>query len=201
MKRLFVTCLALATFATTLAAQNPNRMRFQASVSPTNLEPPLRNTDANGDCEVAINLVRNQNGDPVQGFVDFGCNLGFGMNQQINGMSIHQGVRGQNGPMVIGANFGNPVMAGPGPLRLFRQIEIVDGPGLQLLERILANPDGFYLVIPSAENVMGVCRDQLRLHDADRLALMERQMNQLRDTTDIINNRTGRLMQRNGLRP
>ena len=202
MKRILVTFLLVMALATTLAAQNQQgRMRFQASVSPTNIDPPLRNTDANGECEVAINMMRNQNGDPVLGLVDFSCNLGFGMNQGINAMHIHRGERGQNGPVVLNANLGDPVMAGPGPQRLFRQIEVVDQPSLDVIEEIMGNPGGFYLNIHSIENPPGFCRDQLRLHDADRLAIMERQMLHLRETTDTINARTGRLMQRQGLRP
>jgi hypothetical protein len=60
--------LALAVGAGALEAQNAGQMRFQSSVSPTNLEPPLRNADASGDCDVAISLMRSQAGDPVQGF-------------------------------------------------------------------------------------------------------------------------------------
>ena len=201
MRQLLMITLVFAMSAGVLAAQNAGRMRFQSSVSPTNLEPPLRNMDANGDCEVAINLIRNQNGDPVQGLVDFGCNLGFGMNQGITAMHIHRGERGQNGPVVIDSNFGDAVMAGPGPQRLFRQIEVVDVPGLEILEEVMANPGGFYLNIHSAENPAGFCRDQLRIHDADRLAAMERQMLHIQDTTNQIRDGQGRLMQRAGLKP
>lgn len=186
---------------TQLPAQQSGQMRFQSSVSPTNQSPPLRNTDANGDCELAINMMRNQNGDPVQAYVDFGCNLGLGMSQEIRAMHIHRGERGQNGPVVINSEFGDPVMTGPGPYRIFRQVEIVDSPRLEILEEIMANPGGFYWNIHSSENPDGFCRDQLRLHDADRLANMDRQMQRLQDATNTIISRQERLMQRNGLRP
>jgi len=201
MRHLFLATLAVTIFAATLAAQGQSQMRFQATVSPTNVAPPVRNMDANGDCEVAINLVRNQNGDPTRGLVDFTCNLGLGLNQGVNAMHIHQGERGQNGGVVLGSNFGDPVMAGPGPQRLFRQVEVVDTPGLQVLEQIMGNPGGYYLQIHSSENPAGLCRDQLRLHDADRLTQMERQMDRLNDTTGSINERLGRVMQRQGLKP
>jgi len=201
MRHLFITILAATIFAATLAAQGQSQMRFQASVSPTNVAPPLRNMDASGDCELAINLVRNQNGDPINGFVDCTCNLGLGMNQAINAMHIHQGERGQNGAIVLNANFGEPVMAGPGPQRIFRQVEVVDTPGLQVLQQIMANPGGFYLQIHSNENPAGLCRDQLRLNDADRLTQMEQQMDRLNQTAGSINERIGRIMQRQGLKP
>lgn len=201
MRHLFLTILAATIFAATLAAQGQSQMRFQASVSPTNVTPPLRNMDASGDCELAINLVRNQSGDPTGGLVDFTCNLGLGLNQGIDAMYIHRGERGQNGGVVLSSNFGDPVMAGPGQQRIFRQVEVVDTPGLQVLQEIMGNPGGFYLQIHSSENPAGFCRDQLRLHDADRLTQMERQMDRLNDTTGSINDRVGRMMQRQGLKP
>jgi len=90
MRHLFLATLAVTIFAATLAAQGQSQMRFQATVSPTNVAPPVRNMDANGDCEVAINLVRNQNGDPTRGLVDFTCNLGLGLNQGVNAMHIRK---------------------------------------------------------------------------------------------------------------
>ncbi len=148
-----------------------------------------------------MNMTRNQNGEPVEAFVDFGCNLGLGMNQEITAMHIHRGERGQNGPVVIDSQFGPAIMAGPGPQRLFRQVEVVDMPRLGILQEIMDNPGGFYVNIHSTENPAGFCRDQLRVHDADRPASMDRRMDRIQQTTDTINERQGRLMRANSLRP
>ena len=78
----------------------------------------------------------------------------------VRAMHIHRGAAGVNGPVVVNSNLGQPLEGRRG-VRIFRQVEIADAAGLEVIGEILANPQDFYVNVHTASAPPGFVRGQL----------------------------------------
>ena len=101
------------------------------------------------------------------------------------GFTIDDGVESPPATPIDGDLFritgGEPVVAEEGAGRIWRQAEIeIPGPGLDALERMLADPSGFYLNVHTESRRPGLLRGQLRAVNADLISDLQAEIAALR---------------------
>ncbi len=93
-------------------------------------------------------------------FVDFRVAYFFGQEETVVALHIHEGVVGENGPVVISSGLTTPITGRFGDI--FLQVMVDDPVGMATVERILAAPEGFYVNLHSQSNPAGILRGQVR---------------------------------------
>ncbi len=131
--------------------------------------------DAEGGATVQFHLQRDDYGALIWAFVTFTVQVRPAEPDAVLAIHIHEGAAGENGPLRIpsGLEFGgDPVPAGPEPVRIWRQVSMTDAAGLAVVSSVLENPGGFYVNVHAGSQPGGLMRGQLRMLDVDRLAGM-----------------------------
>ena len=158
-----------------LAADTVETVYLNAPLSPIKEVPSLAAMDADGSATVQLHLQRDDDGALISAFVTFIVQVRSAEPESLLAMHIHEGAAGENGPIRIpsGLEFGgDPVPAGPEPVRIWRQVSMTDAAGLARVEAVLGNPGGFYVNVHAGSQPAGLMRGQLRMLDVDRLAGM-----------------------------
>ena len=158
-----------------LAADTVETVYLSAPLSPIKEVPSLAGMDAEGGATVQFHLQRDDDGTLISEFVTFTVQVRPAEPDALLAIHIHEGAAGENGPVRIpsGLEFGgDPVPAGPEPVRIWRQVSMTDAAGLARVEAVLGNPGGFYVNVHAGSQPGGLMRGQLRMLDVDRLAGM-----------------------------
>jgi len=138
---------------------------FRPALSPLQENPPLPNVDAEGAALIEVRVNRDASGTIVSGTVVFDVDYRFGSPVDLTGIHIHQGVAGQNGPVVIdsGINSTTRIISGLTRGNVYRIVEIDSSntQGLQALAALLIDPTLFYVDLHTSANPSGVMRGQL----------------------------------------
>ena len=169
-----------------LAADTVETVYLTAPLSPIKEVPSRAGMDAEGGATVQLHLRRDDGGALIWAFVTFTVQVRPAEPDAVLAMHIHEGATGENGPIRIpsGLEFGgDPVPAGPEPVRIWRQVSMTDAAGLARVEAGLGNPGGFYVNVHAGSQPGGLMRGQLRLLDVDRLAGM---ITNLKGSVDAI---------------
>ncbi len=154
-----------ALFADMHTSPGIHTVKYRVLMSPSHEVPPLVGTFAMADAVVEMLVHRDGAGMIDMAVVDFRVNYHFGQAETIRAMHIHAGAEGVNGGIVVSANFGPPMDAGPGNGSFFRHNVITDPSGLGVIEAIMANPSAYYVNIHTASNPPGIMRGQLMPFD------------------------------------
>ena len=158
-----------------LAADTVETVYLNAPLSPIKEVPSLAGMDAEGGATVQFHLQRDDDGALISAFVTFTVQVRPAEPDALLAIHIHEGAAGENGPVRIpsGLEFGgDPVPAGPEPVRIWRQVSMTDAAGLAVVSSVLENPGGFYVNVHAGSQPGGLMRGQLRMLDVDRLAGM-----------------------------
>ena len=91
----------LTLFAVSLSADTVETIFFRADLSTANQVPLVTGVSASGRATIAAHARRNDAGEVVSGVVDFDVDYTFGSSVTVNGLHIHNGAAGANGPVVI----------------------------------------------------------------------------------------------------
>ena len=119
--------------------------------------PPVTGLRASGNGSLTFDVTRDASNNVTGGTVVFYVNYSFPGSVTITGMSLHQGAKGANGPIVIDANTGSVTDTdGHGNLT-----KVVTGVSASVLTNVLANPHGYYVTLTTSANPNGALRDQL----------------------------------------
>jgi len=170
MNRLILTLALCASFATAAAAQEVTTSTLTTELTPSAENPPV-DTDASGKAVVAIHQVRDEDGVLTSAIVDFRIMWAFGQPETVRAMHIHRGAAGSNGPVVIGALFGDPLNAPAGSGSFLRTSgPITDPMRLETVQAVLDYPAGYYVNLHSVSSPPGIVRGNLR--HADSMLLM-----------------------------
>ena len=131
----------LTLFAVSLSADTVETVFFRADLSPANQVPPVTGVSASGRATIAAHVRRNDAGEVVSGVVDFDVDYTIAGSVTVNGMHIHLGAAGVDGPIFIdsGIRSSNAVTA-QGSGNIFRQVNVDSGAALDALKGILVNP-------------------------------------------------------------
>ena len=119
--------------------------------------PPVTGLRAGGNGSLTFDVTRDASNNVTGGNVVFYVNYDFSGSVTIIGLSLHQGAKGANGPVVLDASTGTVTDAdGHGNLT-----KVVTGVSASVLTSVLGNPHGYYVTLTTAANPNGALRDQL----------------------------------------
>ena len=137
----------------------------RAESSPANEVPPIAELNASGTGSAFILAVRNAAGMITEGTVRYDVTYSFPGEVTIQGLHIHPGVAGTNGP----ARLNTPLSAtnnvvdadGSGTLNFKVEVNSTDANNLAALRTVFANPANAYMNLHTSVNPGGAIRGQL----------------------------------------
>jgi uncharacterized protein (TIGR03437 family) len=148
-----------------------------AYMQPSNEVPPV-NINATANAIVLVHVVRDNSGKITSGSVDFDVNPRFPGATTFTGLHIHEGPAGVSAAIVIPTDVSSASPAtvdATGKGAIFRQVPFggTGQPGVDVIQRLLANPNNFYINLHTTDNPGGVVRAQMVKADmAVRIALL-----------------------------
>lgn len=137
------------------------------ALSPTQEVPPVTtgpDANATGTATITINPRRNAQGVVIAGSeVTFSVNYNFPEATTITGLHIHEGAAGTLGQVRIdtGISAANPLISPTGKGFINITVPVTADVPLAALQRLLANPSGFYVNLHTTRNTGGAIRGQL----------------------------------------
>lgn len=158
--------LALAAtvflFSSAAHAQTLQSIPFRANLSAANEVPPLE-LAATGSATVWIHAVRNSSGTITEAVVDFVVNYSFPGPITLSGLHVHQGIRGQNGPVVLNSGIGaGQTEDATGKAGVVKQSAKIDSAeALAAINGMIANPGNYYVNLHTTANPGGAIRGQV----------------------------------------
>ncbi|MEK7830829.1 MAG: CHRD domain-containing protein, partial [Acidobacteriota bacterium] len=139
--------------------------RLSQTVTMTNDKevPPVTNQPGNAIATITASPTRNELGVVTGGTVTFSMQYNFDAAATLTGLHIHEGVEGANGGVVINTGIGgaNTVVLANGKGAANFVVPVTTATAIGALQRMIANPAGFYVNVHSSVNGGGVARAQL----------------------------------------
>lgn len=139
--------------------------RLAQSLTMTNDKevPPVTNQPGNAGVTITASPTRDDKGVVTGGTVTFSMQYNFDAAITLTGLHIHEGAEGANGPVVINTGIGgaNTVSLPTGKGSANFVVPVTTAAALGALQRMVANPAGFYVNLHSSVNTGGVVRQQL----------------------------------------
>ena len=132
---------------------------FKLNLKPSQEVPPITGLKAGANGSVTFDLTRNAQGAITAGDVIFSFNYSFPGSATVTGLHVHQGAKGTNGSVVIGAVLSANDSAdsdGVGNIT-----SVVTGTSPATLQAILDNPRGYYVNLHTSANPNGALREQM----------------------------------------
>ena len=127
------------------------------SLNTREVVPPVTGLRASGSGNLTFDVTRDASNTVTGGNVVFYANYDFPGSVTITGLSLHQGAKGTNGPVVLDAGTGTVTDPdGHGNLT-----KVVTGVSASVLTSVLGNPHGYYVTLTTSANQSGALRDQL----------------------------------------
>ena len=132
---------------------------FKLNLKPSQEVPPIKGLKADAVGSVTFDLTRNAAGAITSGDVVFYFNYSFPGPATVNGLHIHQGAKGANGGIVVGALLSANDAAdtdGVGNIT-----SVVTGTSPATLQAILDNTRNYYVNLHTNVNPGGALREQM----------------------------------------
>ncbi|HUG55741.1 MAG TPA: CHRD domain-containing protein [Candidatus Limnocylindrales bacterium] len=154
---------APATTAAPATSPPTGEVTLTTTLSAASEVPPVTGAEASGSgtATVIIRTARNNAGQLSAATAEFDIQLsGFPPGTIVTGAHIHDGVAGVNGPVLVntGITADAPLELADGTGTIARAGIVVD---LEVAQRILEDPEEFYVNVHSTNNPGGVVRGQL----------------------------------------
>jgi len=134
---------------------------FKLNLKPSQEVPPIKGLKANAVGSVTFDLTRNPAGAITSGDVVFSFNYSFPGPATVSGLHIHQGAKGANGGIVVGAVLSaNDVADTDGVGNI---TSVVTGTSPATLQAILDNPRNYYVNLHTTvpNHPLGALREQM----------------------------------------
>lgn len=173
MKRLAVCAIVvLAVFGVACGDDNPSQpstqpttLTYTANILPANEVPPISNAEntGSGTSTMTFHLTRDSSGNITAATVDFLVSMsGFPAGVFGTASHIHEAASGVNGNVVIstGATPGSFTLPNGSGSLVANGVAVTP---VDVVNRIIANPSGFYFNVHSQVNLGGFARGQLVL--------------------------------------
>lgn len=125
--------------------------------------PPVTNQPGNAGVTITASPTRDDKGVITGGTVTFSMQYNFDSAITLTGLHIHEGADGVNGPVVFNTGIGpaNPVSLPTGKGSANFVVPVTTANAISAMQRMIANPAGFYVNLHSSVNTGGVVRQQL----------------------------------------
>ena len=138
---------------------------FDVTMLASNETPPITGLTATATTGIPYFLLRNADGSVAAGTMVFDVNYrGFPAGTTITGLHVHEGAAGAAGGIVfpsgVDAN-ANKVVSDTGNGNIFKVVNISTPTAIAALNRMVANPNGFYENLHTTVNTGGAIRAQL----------------------------------------
>lgn len=133
--------------------------------------------------------------------VEFRGDVNLGQAETVTGFHIHEGAAGQNGPIVVDPQFGDPQPFEAGASTIARSVTVTDSARLDVIRTILRNPRGFYVNLHTETNPSGFMRGQLALGEEFQRTRTDRLLSILEARTQIIQENVNRIARRMSVVP
>ncbi len=130
---------------------------FGLRLTPNQVVPPVTGLHASANGNLTLDLARDTSGTVTGGNVVFNVNYDFPAAVTITKLALYQGARGSNGSVVLDASI-DTITDNDGGGNLTK---VVTGASASLLQALLANPHGYYVLLTTSANPGGALRDQL----------------------------------------
>ena len=170
MKRLSLLVVVLGVLVSACGSSSstspttPTNPTFTANLLPVNEVPSVTGAEATGTGNATVTIVTTKDsaGNVTAATATFVVNLsGFPPNTPINISHIHEAASGVNGSVVVNSGLtAGTVVLNPSGSGTFTAANLTITP-VDVANRILANPAGFYFNVHSTLNPGGVARGQL----------------------------------------
>jgi len=139
--------------------------RFDVTMLASNEVPPIAGLTATAPTEIPTFVLRNADGSVAAGAVVFDVNYrGFAPGATITGLHIHEAAPGVNGSIVIPSGVdanANKVVTDTGDGNILRLVNVSTPTGVAALNRLVQNPNNFYVNLHTTVNPGGAIRSQL----------------------------------------
>lgn len=130
---------------------------FKLNLKPSQEVPAIKGLKASATGSVTFDLERSSAGAVTAGEVIFYFNYSFPGAVTINGLHIHQGAKGANGPVVVDSGVTSIADAdGEGNVTT-----VVTGAAPATLQAILDKPRNYYVNLHTSANPSGAVREQM----------------------------------------
>jgi uncharacterized protein (TIGR03437 family) len=153
MLLLAVLCLSV------IALARAETVQAIVQLSPQNEIPPVTNLNATGGLQVTIEITRNSAGAITAANMSLLGSVTFPGSVTVQGLHIHEGDSRTNGNVRFdsGLSSTTTLVFGSGAGLIIRDVPTVD---LAILQRMLANPAGFYVNLHTTAHPSGALRAQ-----------------------------------------
>lgn len=130
---------------------------FRLGLNANEVVPPVTGLRASATGNLTFDVSRDTSGAITGGNAVFYLNYRFPASVTLTGLTLNQGNRGSNGPVVIDSSIGTVTDAdGSGNFT-----KVVSGVSASVLQAVLSNPHGYYITLNTSTNTSGALRDQL----------------------------------------
>lgn len=128
-------------------------------------EVPAVDTRSSGAAVLFVHVMKDAQGRVTSGTVDFNITAQFAEASSVVGLHIHRGAAGANGPVRVDSGIaGASAIAAASGRNLIQRsgnVPAANTAGVETLEGLLADPNGYYVNLHTATNPGGLFRGQL----------------------------------------
>jgi hypothetical protein len=226
---LLAAAIPMALLAQASGATTVTTVRLLGDMNTSSEVPPVSGAQGSGAAEVIINLTRNapSGADPetdeqdflsdvlfgagtgdesrfsevTSASVELRANVNLSQDETFTGFHIHSGAAGENGPIVVGPQFGDPESIAAGAGSLTRTLANTDNITLEAIGEILRDPQAFYVNVHTESNPDGFMRGQLRLGEEFQQTRTDRILSTLDLRLQIVMENVNRISRKLGIVP
>ncbi|HYR43051.1 MAG TPA: CHRD domain-containing protein, partial [Terriglobia bacterium] len=166
MRRLCVIVLFSLLVAPHVFGDSQDTVVFRTRMLPDNEVPPIAAPGNSASATITVHVTRDEKANVNAATVTFDIDYTIASALTFTGLHIHNGLTGQNGPVVIdtGISGTNTVAAAAGSGKITRVVNYAstDANGIKFVTGLLATPENYYVNIHTTVNPGGFMRGQLQ---------------------------------------
>ena len=144
--------------------QRTDTVVLRAEMSPANEVPPVTDLEASAAAKFTLFVTRDEAGEITSGTVVFDVSFEFPAGSEFTGLHIHQGTADVSGGVFIssGLTGSSSIVSEEGNGNIFRPVNVpaTNATGVDTLNSLLANPEGWYLNLHTTVHPGGAVRGQ-----------------------------------------
>ena len=147
-------------------ADTQDTVVFRTRMLPDNEVPPIASPGNSANATINVHVTRDGLGNVSAATVTFDIDYTISSGLTFTGLHIHNGVAGQNGPVVIdtGISGSNNLAAAAGSGHITKVVNYAstDTNGIKFVTGLLATPENYYVNIHTTVNPAGFMRGQFQ---------------------------------------
>ena len=166
MRKLFILTMLCLICVAHAFADTQDTVVFRTRMLPDNEVPPIAAPGNSANATINVHVTRDGLGNVSAATVTFDIDYTISSALTFTGLHIHNGVAGQNGPVVIdtGVSGSNNLAAAAGSGHITKVVNYAstDTNGIKFVTGLLATPENYYVNIHTTVNPAGFMRGQFQ---------------------------------------